>query len=54
MALLMGDALSVSAGVVDLVTEVPRPENRYIYLLKGKFVLTPCLQLLRSNATSVV
>ena len=27
---LMGDAFSVSAGVVDLVTEVPRPENRLI------------------------
>ena len=29
-AVLMGDAFSVSAGVVDLVTEVPRPENRLI------------------------
>ena len=27
---LMGDAFSVSAGVVDLVTEVPRPVNRLI------------------------
>ena len=29
--MLMGDAFSVSAGVVDLVTEVPRPENRLIW-----------------------
>ena len=28
--ILMGDAFSVSAGVVDLVTEVPRPENRLL------------------------
>ena len=28
LKVLMGDAFSVSAGVVDLVTEVPRPENR--------------------------
>ena len=30
LASLMGDAFCVSAGVVDLMTEVPRPENRLI------------------------